>query len=57
MWEAEVMKSFENGGLNMLDFRTLNNTVKIKWDKKYSLKSNINLELYSKLHIFLIWMA
>ena len=33
--KSVIMNSFDNGGLNFLDFYTLNNTLKINWLKQF----------------------
>lgn len=45
------MNSYENGGLNFLDFTTLNNTFKINWIKSY-LKNPTSIWNIFPHHIF-----
>lgn len=46
-----VMNSYESGGLNFLDFKTLNNTFKINW-AKFFLKNPTSIWNFIPHHIF-----
>ena len=46
-----VMNNYESGGLNFLDFKTLNNTFKINWAKKF-IKNPTSIWNFIPHHIF-----
>ncbi|CAI5676219.1 unnamed protein product [Oreochromis niloticus] len=49
--KSVVMNDYEHGGLNVLDFTTLNNTFKINWAKHF-LKNPVSIWNFIPHHIF-----
>lgn len=46
------MDTYENGGLNFLDFNTLNNTFKINWIKQFFKKNPNSMWNHISNHVF-----